>query len=926
MSAKFISPPLQQFASTFGDPSNVINEIEQLWKHEGRFLPPEELYDRLLAHRVEQGKINVERAKILKAEFHQSYIPEDTTGYAEKHRLPLTDALAQYYVGIHDDQQAPLIRIEGDIRNLAGLNDTLGGRETANKVVGVMTGLLRKELENYGKVTAIRSGGDEITLYVSPNTKKTIEDIKHALQATTQAINKFVNEASLNNIAHTKQGKPPGVGLLFAAIEMTGNPDMDKRVLYAKIGDARGDLPFTEPEAADPSQVKLVLSKYAPEGNSLITKPIVPGHLIPGDTPEQARHTKLMQALQSAGEGELTSFERQAIDSTHQLTAKTDPLNGLPMFGNMQSELFPHFQHHHDIRGARLVHIDFNNMEGGNMFSPNVGDAMGRFYADCVQEALQNAGLKDYDKYLTSKSGGKFALLLPASVQEKTLQMFDNALKEALMNKTLVPLDLTPEQLADMRQSVDGTPSFKAIYTAKELKRLKHADRITLADIRNPRYPAFKGSAVVTCSAILPDQVKNNTLRDLVSDLEQQTISLMNQIMATSNDTRNILDSTASRSAPRPVMPITNSDFDPKYNFGEESILPLASTFEKSSVSFDELRNFLQNMINNLEPTVQERWQIWLDNNGIQNVLGVAESYEIKNTLQKLRANASPVTEVELLKRAFALLSCDLLDPVSVEKQNPLQFYNDLSLMNKEIRPFCRISGAAHFLVLNLYADGNRVIRFHVYPPSPNNDNVSQDAHIHTHASHTGSLILAGALVNQQFDMKNEIGETDYGLYQISYDRGGQTSRLTKTANANAITRSSYVYKPGEHYHVAGLRTDNLPYPVCENDEMRFHWVGNQQLTATVFSADMSMSRQEGKGAKTLLPQDGQPLGAIHSRNHDVKDRISPDQIESLLDETDKKIKQELAEVRKPSTVIGRGFGNIIASRAPFYRKSLERV
>ena len=250
------------------------------------------------------------------------------------------------------------------------------------------------------------------------------------------------------------------------------------------------------------------------------------------------------------------------------------------------------------------------------------------------------------------------------------------------------------------------------------------------------------------------------------------------------------------------------------------------------------------------------------------------------------------------------MLSCDILDPVSVEKQSPLQLYDDLSMTEQDIRP--KAKGVMHGTLLgfDLYSDPERVVRFHIFLKPNTQFSINQDPTIHLHAGHLGSLVLAGELVNQNFTIKeSEVSNSKYGRHYISYTDNGE-AMLNKDGNVNIKEHTSHVYKTGEHYHVAGelQYKDKVAYPIIDSDESKFHFVGNNDITVTLFGVDKRNNNEGNKrGTTRLMLQDGKEFGSTKIENPSFP-MPNKTEVDSILKQADEKIRRELAEVGDCST------------------------
>ena len=518
---------LHEFTQTFGDHRKILHEMRNAWHAKGRFTSPLELYNHLI-----DLHIAPEKAENYKLCFAESFAPEHTTGFYSKHREPLIEALVHEYVEHMHGKGRPVFRVEGDIGNLGGLNQALNNRAITDEVIGTLSGIVRETLLRLGDIIPLRKGGDEIGVILIPHEGVDIAQARAALSEAQEIVAAFVKAAGLQNIAHLKYPNEPsksGVNLgLAIEVETTHvNRHLQQMALDADVAlsklqyDKLLHSPAIVPTPPDLARVRAVLDSYAfchfrsqLEGEQ---KTYIVGHIVPGQTPEQARHTQMKRLLNPT-----TPAEERALDGTHALTAKRDPTNGLPMFGEMQGELLPHFMAHHgERRGAKLLHIDFNNMAGGNVLGMAVGDAMSKRYAQCVQNALVCVGLSEFSPYLASKPGGKFALLLPSDLTYH-LPVLYQAIEMELFHTSLKPLPLPYEVWRRIKNNLISNPDFKIKYGYSDADIAKlRAHGLTINQIRNPKASMLQGAMVFFADSDIV--YPNPSLGDVMRKLEQQT-------------------------------------------------------------------------------------------------------------------------------------------------------------------------------------------------------------------------------------------------------------------------------------------------------------------------------------------------------------------------------------------------------------------
>jgi GGDEF domain-containing protein len=457
---------LNAFLDVFGDRAEVMSEIRSYWARPESFTNPVEIYRYLLELRVSRGVLSRARADVLEKYFAESFLPEPTTGYLPKHRLPLIEALNMLHA--RENPERRIYRVEADIGNLGGLNRDIeaagGGRSLADAVVRVMSGILREELETQGQVTAIRQGGDELCLFVKANNGFHRETVTEACSRAQRRIADFVLAAGLRDLPHTKNNHPPGVGIGVAVVddrepsEITKRDELESGILESKgyfqtlLGDAspsasalelnRLQHALTEPGFSNERMFSDYARLMKARGN------LLDGDAdFGGDTPDDMLMRRLGRGLQAAEPAQgITEEESRLLEHTVKLSRKYDFVTGLPMYGAVQHEIAPNFSAHFGSN-AHLVHIDFNNLGGGNKLGSWVGDAMAKQFVECIAGAMETSGFSEFMPYLSSQGGGKFALLLPQSIACDALKAFANHLGAALMHASAKPLPLTAEQV-----------------------------------------------------------------------------------------------------------------------------------------------------------------------------------------------------------------------------------------------------------------------------------------------------------------------------------------------------------------------------------------------------------------------------------------------------------------------------------------------
>jgi hypothetical protein len=464
---------LNTFLDAFGERKKVLSEIRDYWHRSGTTTTnPIELYGYLIGRCVERGECSAARAEIFKRHFEDSFAPDVTTGYLPKHRLPLIEALNTLYTQTKGEQR--LYRVEADIGNLGGLNRHIleigGSRILADAVVRVMAGILREELDAQGKVTAIREGGDELCLFVKPNTGNNQQTVDNACKRAQQRIAEFIQILGLKDVRHSKAGKPAGVGIGMGIADCRmAKEDERQAMLEEGIKKSKEHyqtlLEKTAP-VANGVDIKHIRDRLAaPESPyAQYAKPIGAAvRLLDGDkdfggkTPQYAMRNRLERALMKVDSPfYMSDVEQRLLEHTQTLTEKLDFVTGLPIASDISSDLVPNFSVNHG-NCAKLVLIDFNNIGGANRLGMATGDALSGLFKECVAEGMVASGFKNFLPYLASQGGGRFALLLPESASTKNVRALAGAIEKTLQERsgvTLKELGLSPAQLLQARNAL----------------------------------------------------------------------------------------------------------------------------------------------------------------------------------------------------------------------------------------------------------------------------------------------------------------------------------------------------------------------------------------------------------------------------------------------------------------------------------------
>ncbi len=512
------------FMAAFGAPDTVKNEIKAYWTEKG-FTHPRDLYDHLLDIRVQDGRITRERADILKAIFHDTYQPEQVTGYDPKHRVMLVNGLADEYVKMFPDR--PLIRMELDIGNLGMMNkaledaaldlqnhnlikfkacresypiaDTLEPQEQAkalghvlaDRLMGIISGIVHESLSEVAAVSIEnRKGGDELgaTLQLKPGLS--IEAVETALEAARQKVETVIAEAKLDTIDHSKKDGAPGVSIGFSAVEINDISEhsrqthLDIGILLRKAenrtrGKTRQQIEMHLP-TVEAVGAAIVTNKRFICANTAAIHP-ASFEMRSGLSPYKARYVATLLHLQNVNHGRaLNREEKTLLRGTYIISQKHDPVTHLPTFDTMEREIRPHFTYHHG--NGRLVHIDFSNAAGGNMLHTSIGDAIIKQDAEAVRLGLKSERLEKFWHYTAIKPGGKFVVLLPATVSTEKLTRLEHGIRKISDRLSRTPLSL-PAEVMKQAQAVAASEAYEQKTGSNPFRQR----RLCVADIPSPK-------------------------------------------------------------------------------------------------------------------------------------------------------------------------------------------------------------------------------------------------------------------------------------------------------------------------------------------------------------------------------------------------------------------------------------------------------
>ncbi|MDH5511452.1 MAG: diguanylate cyclase, partial [Nitrospinota bacterium] len=152
--------------------------------------------------------------------------PDTVTGLTEKHDRPPTVKRAMQHVA---DTGASAFYVETDIRNMGGINATLGHNE-ADKVIRAMVDIWSEELKKTGStVHMFRHGGDEISAVVLGKDTSEI-GVSAALDRASVRIDEYIRGKGLDIIPHGKNKTDPtpvGTGIYYGVSKITPEGTLD---------------------------------------------------------------------------------------------------------------------------------------------------------------------------------------------------------------------------------------------------------------------------------------------------------------------------------------------------------------------------------------------------------------------------------------------------------------------------------------------------------------------------------------------------------------------------------------------------------------------------------------------------------------------------------------------------------------------------
>jgi hypothetical protein len=578
------SKPIENFIDGFGgNREQVIGEMKAFWLNPPvgvNAIDPVNLFNRLVDNRLQTGEIDPARAEYAKQQFKSSFAPEATTGYAAKHRTLLVDELSSLYVR---ETGLPLRLVKADIGNLGGLNnsmaeafldkakaqieearaaaDKLSGedqkaaykgveklieqqkaeaRATADKVVGVMSGIMKEEFAKLGDVVAVRSGGDELEITLKPKLTVKADEIEEAKRAVGERIKKFIGDAGLDHIVHPKYPEDPGrrgvnIGLSVVEIDgistktglteiaETGIQSSKKQQEVEKVSAylEKGDIPpatIPDKETVTKALAHDDYAKHIPKHVEVEPAAYVADPR-KTPTPDESNLGRMRAEIRAAApESKLSLIDVKLTKATTALIDQKDRVTNMPPFTEIHEKIFPHFMEYHgkDV-GAKLVHFDFSNMAGGNKIFEGVGNAMGGVYADVMREAMAKAGLEKYTPYITSQGGGKFALLVPGNTPEAITNKLVAEVDKGIDAASDKPLKLTAEERAIVRKNIATNQDVAHLYHEAG-RPVPNADNLVMRDIANPK---SKLAGIQVASAVGTGLIKVEAGKPVPSLYEQ---------------------------------------------------------------------------------------------------------------------------------------------------------------------------------------------------------------------------------------------------------------------------------------------------------------------------------------------------------------------------------------------------------------------
>jgi len=321
-------------------------------------------------------------------------------------------------------------------------------------------------------------------------------------------------------------------------------------------------------------------------------------------------------------------------------------------------------------------------------------------------------------------------------------------------------------------------------------------------------------------------------------------------------------------------------------NFGPEGDIRKNYQWKRKIVSYIELKQMVVSAAQCIDPRIAKGIVNSAKGTLLEDTLGLQEKYNVNDSLDYLRSinTASKSSGQKLLQRVLSLISYDILDKKSVKGQNLVRIYDDLNITDPNILPEGRQSETTNFVSFCIYQDSNRRIRIHYLTPKKDRAEFP-----HNHYGDSGSILLAGSLVNQHlavFPTKYD-QNADFGLYALGKeDHNGDVRKSRKVSffemNVKLSVISSHLYRTGDHYLLPGPR--KIEDKSSVNDILTFHRVDTENFTVTLFAQML------GDGSSHTTNSIGAPT--IIYKRYDESPILSVKSARSLISKIDKIIKE----------------------------------
>jgi hypothetical protein len=217
-------------------------------------------------------------------------------------------------------------------------------------------------------------------------------------------------------------------------------------------------------------------------------------------------------------------------------------------------------------------------------------------------------------------------------------------------------------------------------------------------------------------------------------------------------------------------------------NFGPEGDIRKNYQWKRKVVSYIELKQILVSAAHCIDPRIAKGIINSAKGNLLEDTLGLQEKYNVNDSLDYLRSinTARKSSGQKLVQRVLSLISYDILDKKSVKEQNLIRIYDDLNITDPNILPEGRQSETTNFVSFCIYQDHNRRIRIHYLTPKKDRAEFP-----HNHYGDSGSILLAGSLVNQHlavFPAKYD-QNADFGLYTLGKEDNSGDVRKSRKAS-----------------------------------------------------------------------------------------------------------------------------------------------